>query len=121
MPHQLTVEVLGRDDSDDDERENLARQLRQELLAHDDIVAAYRPSSGAEDGAKGDLLEWATLVVTAAGTAPAIVQLLRGWSGRHRGSRLRLRDGDDVLELEEPSDEVQSKAVEEWLGRRRVG
>jgi hypothetical protein len=115
----VRVHVAGYPDSDDEERADLATRLRADLLAHDLEVA--HPQAEAPPGSKGAGLEWAQLVVTMAGTMPAMVAALQGWLGRHRGATVSLEIDGDKLTLEHAGEADQRRLVETFLARHGAG
>ncbi len=115
----VRVEVAGYPDSDDEERADLTTRLRADLEAHDLEVA--HPSADAPVGSKGAGLEWAQLVVSLAGTVPAMVAALQGWMGRHHGATVSLEIEGDKLTLADASEADQRRLVETFLARHGAG
>jgi hypothetical protein len=111
----VRVHVDGYPDSDDDERAALTTRLRADLLAHD--VDVTHPEAQAPPGSKGAGLEWAQLVVTLAGTMPAMIAALQGWLGRHPRAAVSLEIDGDKLTLDEASPAEQRRLVETFLDR----
>jgi membrane-associated two-gene conflict system component 1 (EACC1) len=116
---EVRVHVSGYSDSDDDERADLAAQLREDLLARD--LAASHPPAAAVPGAKGAALEWAQLVVTLAGTASPMIAALQGWLGRHPSAGVSLEIDGDKLMLDDASPAERNRLVEEFLARHGAG
>jgi hypothetical protein len=113
---ELRVLMRGYDDSDPQERAELAVQLSSQLRT----IAAVRhaPATDAPDGAKGDALEWAGLIVTLVGTLPVVVQAIQSWLDRRsRRTSVTLRLGDDEITLESASDAEQRKLLRTFLDR----
>lgn len=115
----VRVDVAGYPDSDDEERADLAGRLRADLEAVDVEVA--HPEAEAPAGSKGAGLEWAQLVVTLAGTVPAMVAALQGWLGRHHGATVSLEIDGDKLTLADASEADQRRLVETFLARHGAG
>jgi hypothetical protein len=116
MARQLHLAVRGYPDSDDEERAELARALRSELLS-DAVGDVSQPRAPAPPGAMGSALEWAQLVVALAGTLPAVIGAIRAWQRRHPGAAITLElDGDEIT-IEEPSDSERVALLEAWLSR----
>jgi hypothetical protein len=115
----VLVSVEGYADSDDEERADLASRLRDDLLAHDLEVA--HPESEPPAGSKGAALEWAQLVVSVSGSAPAMLAALQGWRGRNRSAAVSLEIDGDKLTLDEASPEDQRRLVESFLARHGAG
>jgi hypothetical protein len=115
----VCVQVAGYSDSDDEERAELTTRLRADLEAYDLEVA--HPEAAAPPGSKGAGVEWAQLVVSLAGTMPAMVAALQGWLGRHRGATVSLEIDGDTLTLEDASEADQRRLVETFLARHAAG
>ena len=117
---EVRLRVAGFPDSDPEERAELAWRLQDELSSLDveDVTRATRASPA---GAKGVALEWAQLVVTLAGTLPALVAAVRSWAERHPGAEVTLEvDGDRVM-LSDASAEDRQRLVSAWLRRHGDG
>lgn len=112
---EVLVHVEGYPDSDDEERADLASRLREDLLAHD--LEVSHPEGDAPAGSKGAAIEWAQLVVSLSGTAPAMLAALQGWRGRNRSAAVSLEIDGDKLTLDEASPEVQRRLVDSFLAR----
>ena len=115
----VRVEVAGYPDSDDDERADLTTRLRADFEAVDLNVA--HPTAVAPDGSKGAGLELAQLVVSFAGTVPAMAAALLGWLGRNRGASVSLEIDGDKLTVEHASAADQQRLVETFLARHGAG
>jgi hypothetical protein len=116
---EVRVQMEGYPDSDDEERADLTSRLRGDLLAHDLDVS--HPAAEAPAGSKGAGLEWAQLVVTLAGTMPAMVAAVQGWRGRHPRAAVTLEIDGDTLTLEEASAADQQRLLETFLARHAAG
>jgi hypothetical protein len=121
-PYEVVVEVGGGEDADDAVRAELASRLRADLEASDDVESVRLATSGdAPAGAKaGDAVMWGTLIVSvvSTGALTALITLARDWVGRQRDGSVRVKIGDDELELTAVSAEDQRRLVDEWLARR---
>jgi hypothetical protein len=115
----VRVHVAGYPDSDAQERAELATRLRADLMAHD--LEVSHPETDAPAGAKGSALEWAQLVVTLAGTMPAMAAALQGWLGRHHGAAVSLEIDGDKLTLADAAPADQRRLVETFLARHGAG
>jgi hypothetical protein len=115
----VRVEVAGYADSDDEERADLTTRLRADLEAVDLEVA--HPLAEAPAGSKGAGLELAQLVISLAGTMPAMIAALQGWLGRHRGATVSLEIDGDKLTLADASEPDQRRLVETFLARHGAG
>jgi len=116
---EVRVHVAGYPDSDDEERADLTTRLREDLLAGQVDVA--HPDATAPTGAKGGALEWAQLVVTLAGSVPAMVAALQGWFGRHPRAAVSIEIDGDTLTLGEASPAERRRLVETFLERHGAG
>ena len=123
-PVEVVVEVDGGPDADDATVAELASRLREDLRDAADVESVrLAPGGEAPEGAKsGDPVMWGTLVVSvvSSGALTALINLANGWLGRQRGGTIRVKIGDDELELTGVSDEEQQHLVDAWLARRRV-
>jgi hypothetical protein len=115
MTKQLHIAVRGDADSDDERRAELTARLRSELQAHG--IDADRPVTTAPDGAKGNSLEWAQLVVTLSGTLPVAVSAIRGWLGRHDDTQISVSIDGDEITVHNPTDEEQAELLRAWTER----
>jgi hypothetical protein len=113
---RVCVHVEGYADSDPEEQAELAWRLEQELrgLDAEDIS---RPDAESPAGAKGSAFEWAQLVVTLAGSLPAMVAMLRSWLGRHPQASITLEIDGDRLTLSDPSASERSELIPAWMMR----
>jgi hypothetical protein len=113
---EIRLQVVGYPDSDDEERADLARRLREELRDHgvDDVS---HPSIRPPPGAKGTALEWAEIVIGLAGTLPPLVMAIQGWLGRHPQAAVTLEIGGDRLTLDEASPADRQRLLETFLAR----
>jgi hypothetical protein len=116
---QLRVALELDPGADAAEVEERTLQLREELLELD-VDDVQQPSVGPPpEGAKG--VEGAllgTLVLTAGREAvSAVVHLIAGWLSRGGARSIKLRIGDDLLELSDASKEQQQQAMEAFLAR----
>jgi hypothetical protein len=108
--------MRGHEDSDAEERAELAAQLASELNA----LGAVRhpPAPDPPGGTKGTALEWASLVVTLAGALPALVGAIQSWLDRRgRRTSVTLRLGDDEITLDSASDAEQRALLRAFLAR----
>ncbi len=117
----LQVEVLGAEDADVDELNNLTQLLRDELLLLDvDAVDAAQKGS-APAGAKGiDLLAIGGLIVRMARSArllDAVVKTIGLWVERVGTRRVRIELDGDVLEVTGLSSSEQRMLIEAWIAR----
>jgi hypothetical protein len=113
---EVRLRVVGYPDSDEDERAELASRLREEIEERgiDDVAHPQLPRP---PGSKGTALDWAQLVVTFAGTVPALVMAIQGWTGRHPDAAVTLEIDGDRLTLDEASADERQRLLETFLAR----
>lgn len=118
-----TAVVLGvvEDGSDDQRLDELARQLRSELLQLEEVESVESVTAGeAPEGTRAGLVTVAGALVASL-SPTALLSLARtvlDWvrrSGAEKSVRLEI-DGD-VIDLKGVSDDVQERLLEEWLRR----
>ncbi|SFD02336.1 hypothetical protein [Streptomyces aidingensis] len=117
---------VSEEEAEADRLEQLARQLREELLLleADDIEDVVPLATGgpAPPGSRAvGVVEIGALLVTlskSAGALRDIIGLLRSWRGR-RASRptIRLELGGDVLEISEATEEQVAGTYELFISR----
>jgi hypothetical protein len=117
----LQLEIRVADPGLDAEQLDEATSGLYRQLCELDLDSVERPSRGpAPEGARGDALEIATLLVTVADSrvVASVVEVLRRWLGVRPAGRIRLRLGDDEIEVEGLSTAEQQRLIREWLDRR---
>jgi hypothetical protein len=114
---EIRLHVGGYADSDPEERADLAWRLQQELLELDVDDVSHASAEETPRGAKGSGVEWAQLVVTFAGSLPAIVAMLCSWQGRHSRSSITLEIDGDRLTLNGLSASERSELIAAWMRR----
>lgn len=112
---EIRIRVAGEVD-DTEESAELTSRLRDELLELD-VDDVTRPSAVAPDGAKGDAVAWAELVVTVSASLPPLVQAIRSWRDRQRGATVVIEHAGDRLVLADATPDVQNALVKDWLAR----
>ena len=117
----LHVQVETDPEADAEELDLLTARLRRELLELDvqavDRVRMQASPAGARAAEAADL---GTLLVTLATTPAllgAVVNTVRTWLSRGRGRGVKMRLGDDVLEVTELSSEQQEQLIADWIAR----
>jgi membrane-associated two-gene conflict system component 1 (EACC1) len=113
---EVRMHVAGYPDSDDEERADLAWRLRQEIQEHG-IDEVSHPSLEAPPGSKGGAIDLAQLVVTFAGTLPALIMAVQGWLGRHPRAAVTLEIDGDTLTLDEASPADRQRLMEVFLAK----
>jgi Effector Associated Constant Component 1 len=125
--HASAMEVLLTTEAAGAVPEQLARvaaSLREDLLAFGVVGADNPPAKEPPPpGARGSALEWAQLVVTLAGSLPALAGFVRGWVrdhrgvGDHRDVRVRIEIDGDAIELDGATDAESRQLLEAFLAR----
>lgn len=114
--------VLVLDVGDDEEyAEEQLQQLIAELSELDldglDRVAQGPPPPGARST---EAVQLGALLLGLGGSGallPVLAALVQDWLNRRRSGNVRLKIGEDEIELTGVSDEVQQRALEEFLRR----
>jgi len=119
------VVVVEEQGADDQRLEELALQLRQELLQLDAVSSVEPLRDGeAPEGTRSALALVAGSLVAAlaSGKVEAVLGLVLDWLRRAGGQRtVRVAIDGDELELRGVSSEVHAKLVDDWLSRRASG
>jgi hypothetical protein len=113
-------------DAGDDDPEYAEQQLQYliEELAGLDLASIDRaPRGPAPPGTRGTgALELGALVIGLGGSGallPVLVGVVQHWLVRRRSGTVRLKLGDDEVELTAASDQVQQRALDEFLRRHK--
>jgi hypothetical protein len=113
----LRIELDADADAGPDERDELARALRDELLQLD-VEAVDRPHAAAPAGARGVGLELGTLLVTLGQSALGLVaSTVARWVARRGGRSVTLELDGDRIELSGVSEEDQKRLIETFVAR----
>lgn len=121
MPSSAIRVRVVVDAQDDDERETLTAQLRRRLLELDvdDVVpvrAAVDPAGARAAGAA----ELGAIVVTAAPLVlDAVVRTVEAWLVSRSARSVRLAVGDDEIELDGVSPQIQRQLADAFVTRIR--
>ena len=122
-PTQIILGIDAGPDSDEEELAGLALGLREDLQELD--LESVQLGSGGEGpaGAKaGDLIAWGTIVVglASSGALTALINAVIAWVTRHQTASVRVKIGEDELELTGASSDDQRRLIDAWLKRRSV-
>lgn len=115
---KIGIVVGAGPDVDDEELDQLSRQLRHELLTLDvDRIdrAAARPSPIGARSPGADLAETLILTVSNSAGVVALVAVLRDWVNRRRGRSISMRLGKDQIDVAEVAPDDQAKLIEAWI------
>jgi hypothetical protein len=124
MPGDLTSFMLkleANSDVDEDERIDLARRLRKELLALNDVATVENASTPSPSRTKAAGIDWQTLIVTLAasgGVLTTLVGAIQGFLTRRERASVTLEIGGDKLVITGVSSETQQRLVNDWISRR---
>jgi hypothetical protein len=116
--------VLDIGDGDGERAEEELQYLLTELR-QTDVASIERVSRGpAPDGVRSDGgVELGALLIGLGGSGaalPVMIGLLKDWLVRRRSGAIRLKIGSDELELTGASDEMQRRALEEFVRRHKA-
>jgi hypothetical protein len=111
----VRLHIAGYPDSDAEERAELGLDLREELRSREFEAAPTETDTPAS--AKGTALEWAQLVVTLAGSLPALIVVLRSWSGRNAGASITVEIAGDQLKISGGSSDEREQLIADWIDR----
>lgn len=118
VPVQL---VFDAEDNDPEYVEQQLQYLIDELRGLDLASIDRAPQSPPPPGTRGTgALELGALVIGLGGSGallPVVAGLVQDWLVRRRSGTVRLKLGDDEIELTSASGEVQQRALEEFLRR----
>jgi Effector Associated Constant Component 1 len=113
----LRVEVDGEPEADAQERDELTRALRDELLELD-VDAVDRPETPAPEGARGAGIELGTLLVTfGQGALGLVTSTIARWAARRSGRSVTLELDGDRIELSGVSEDDQRRLIETFVAR----
>lgn len=117
IPVRLVLDV-GDDDPEyaEEQLQYLIEELRGIDLASIDRAPQVPPPGTRGTGA----LELGALLISLGGSGallPVLAGLVQDWLSRRRSGTVRLKLGDDEIELTAVSDEVQQRALDEFLRR----
>lgn len=114
---QVNLVLTGAPDSDQEELDSLAVQLRSQLLELEVDRVALTRSGEAPAGAKpGDLITLGALTVTLAPFAlRAVLRLAEAWIEHRPVRTVSITIGEDTLELQAVSSADQRRLIETFV------
>jgi len=121
-PNRFILNIEGGPDSDDQERLELARRLRSELLALSEVEGIESPAALAAPRSKAAGVDWQTLIVTLAasgGVLTSLIGTIQSWLTRQEKASVTLEMGGDKLVITGASSEVQRSLVDDWVRRHK--
>jgi hypothetical protein len=115
--------VLDTQDGDHERTEEDLQYLLDELVEID-VASVERESAGpAPPGTRGAGIDAAGALLIALGgsgaTLPVLVGLVRDWLTRRGSGSVRLKIGEDEVELTHASSAMQQRALDEFLSRHQ--
>lgn len=116
---RVSVGLRAGDDADDAELNQLATQLRAELLRLDVATVDLARHGGAPVGTKGQgMLDVGKLLVDVASSGPAlgaVIKALRSWLARDEKRSVTVEIGGDRIELTDVAAADQERLIEHWV------
>ena len=113
--------VLDTGDDDPEYAEEQLQYLIDELRGLDLSSIERAPQTPPPEGTRSTgALELGALLIGLGGSGallPVLAGLVQDWLNRRRSGTVRLKLGDDEIELTAASDEVQRRALDEFLRR----
>ena len=113
--------ALIDDDLDAEEVDQLAQQLREELLQSDVESVDFVTAGEAPPHTRAiDIIALGGLLITVAesvGALGTVVDTVRNWLTRRGRGQVKLQIGDDVLELSNVSKRDQEQLINAFLAR----
>ena len=122
-PIQLKLTINPTAETDDEELDRLARQLRQEILDLDVEDAVPLKAGEAPEGSKGDVVALGALLITtlaSSGVMPHLFDLLKTWLTRHGLRSVTLEIDGDKLEVKGVSAQEQKQLIDAWMSRHKL-
>jgi hypothetical protein len=101
--------------------ERLTRSLRTELATVEGVEVQFSaPGTAIPDGAKTgpviwDAALWVFLGTTTTATARVLIEKIKAWSAKERNRKVRITDGDRVIEITGAADETQERIITKFL------
>ena len=118
---QIDVQVEAGDEVSADELDRLTLQLQHELLQVDVEAVERRYEGEAPEGSRAiEIAALGALIVKLAShpdVIRSVVDTVRSWLTRKRSGTVKLKLGDDELELTGVSSEQQQQLIDAWIER----
>jgi len=115
--------VLDDEDGDQERGEEDLRYLLDELAQIDISSIEREPAGPAPPGTRGAGVDAAAALLIALGgsgaTLPVLVGLVRDWLTRRGSGAVRLKIGEDEVELTHASSAMQQRMLDEFLSRHQ--
>ena len=119
---ELELQLVGADEDDLERLAESTYQLRRELLELDVEAVSVRPSGPAPSGTKGgDALAVGELIVqVSVAVLPALLASVQAWVSRLGSQKIRIKVGDDEIELSGPMSSAERSALIKAFADRRA-
>jgi len=117
-PTQLLLSIASDPETDEQEMEELNRQLRKELMELDVDAVDQVGSGRAPAGAKGDPVTLGTLLVTLAasgGVLTTVINTVQSWLTRQERHAITVEIGGDKLTITSVSSEQQQRLINDFI------
>jgi Effector Associated Constant Component 1 len=119
---QLLIRIETDSGADDQERVELTRKLRKQLLSLDEVEGAEPATAPAGPGTKSAGVDWQALMVTLASSGGILTTLtgtIQSWLTRQDRSTVTLEIGGDKLTVTGASSDTQKRLVNDWIKRHK--
>jgi hypothetical protein len=96
--------------------------LTDELLQVDDVSVERQSLVSSPPGTRSAGVDTGALLIALGGsgaTLPVLIALVRDWLSRRGSGVVRMKIGDDELELPHASPEMQQRVLDAFLGRHQ--
>jgi hypothetical protein len=115
--NRVEVRIDGSSHLDVQELARLSRRLCDELLELNVEKVDYATAVAPPGAKSGSAVSLGTIIVTLSDSVvlAALVGLLRGWVQQHSGRKLRVRIGENELEIKGALGEREDRRIEEFL------
>jgi hypothetical protein len=120
---QLFIKIETDEGADDQERFELTRNLRKQILSLDEVENAESPPASVVPGTKSAGVDWQALIVTLASSGGILTSLtgaIQSWVTRQDRSTVTLEIGGDKITVTGASSESQKRLVDDWIKRHKV-
>ena len=121
-PDRFTLKIDAGVDSDDQERIELSRRLRRELLSLTEVESVDAVPTPAAPRSKAAAIDWQTLIVTlvaSGGVLTTLIGTVQSWLTRQEKASVTLEIGGDKLVITGASSEAQQRLVNDWIRRHK--
>lgn len=117
---QLMLHIDAGSEADDEERAQLARRLRKDLLELDVESADLVRAGEAPAGAKGLPVDWATLAVSVTpAVLTALFSTLQSWLTRHDRASVTVESGTDKIVVTGTPSQKDQELIRAFINRHK--